>query len=181
MTLGRFILRLLLGGLFIGHGTQKLFGWFGGSGLEATAQGFESMGIRPARQQALVAGVGEAAGGAMLALGLLTPLGAASISGSMLTAIRRVHAPKGPWITQGGYEYNLIVLGLAFALAERGPGPLSLDRALGIEVSGLPWALAALAAGGAGSQLSHTIAESAAQEAPAPAQAPEQQPTPAAV
>jgi len=93
--MGRFLLRVLIGGLFLGHGTQKLFGWFGGGGLEDTAGGFESMGMRPGKRHAAAAGAAEAGGGLLLALGLGTPLAAASVIGVMLTAIRKVHLPNG--------------------------------------------------------------------------------------
>jgi putative oxidoreductase len=76
MKLFVLVARLLLGGLFFGHGTQKLFGWFGGHGLDGTAGFFESLGLRPGRQHAIVAGAAEAGGGALLAAGLATPAGA---------------------------------------------------------------------------------------------------------
>ena len=74
MSLGRLVLRAAIGGLFIGHGTQKLFGWFGGGGLEKTGEGFAAIGLVPGRRNALVAGLAESGGGALLALGLATPL-----------------------------------------------------------------------------------------------------------
>jgi putative oxidoreductase len=151
MKLGLALLRCVVGGLFIGHGTQKLFGWFGGHGPEATAKAFESLGLRPGRRHATAAGAAEAGGGALLALGLFTPAAAATLVGVMSTAIEKVHAPKGPWITNGGYEYNLVMIAAVLALADVGPGDLSLDHALGIEVKGPLVALLALAGGVAGS------------------------------
>ena len=141
MHFARLILRAAVGGLFIGHGTQKLFGWFGGHGLEATGQAFEGLGLRPGRHHAVAAGIGEAAGGTALALGAATPLAAASLTATMLTAIDRVHFKNGPWVTNGGYEYNLVLIAAALAVAETGPGPLSVDHALGVERSGPggPW------------------------------------------
>ena len=103
----RVLLRVCIGLLFIGHGTQKLFGWFGGKGLEPTAEGFEQLGLRPGRRNAVAAGVTEAGGGALLVLGAATPLAAAMLTGAMATAIDRVHRERGPWVTEGGYEYNL--------------------------------------------------------------------------
>src|SRR5947207_2769124 len=111
MKLWRLILRVLVGGLFVGHGTQKLFGWFGGHGLEGTGGYFESLGLKPGRRNAIATGVAEAGGGALLVTGLATPLAGAAIGGTMVTAIRYVHAPKGPWITNGGWEYNAVLLG----------------------------------------------------------------------
>jgi putative oxidoreductase len=144
---------VVIGSLFIGHGTQKLFGWFGGTGPDATGEGFEKMGLRPGKRHAIAAGAAEAGGGALLVLGLLTPLATSLISGVMLTAIRKVHLANGPWVTKGGYEYNLVLLAVLLGLADDGPGRASLDSALGIERSGVRWALAELAAGAAGSQL----------------------------
>jgi putative oxidoreductase len=145
--MGRFLLRVLVGLLFVGHGTQKLFGWFGGGGLDETADAFESMGLRPGKPNAAAAGLAEAGGGVLLALGLATPLAAASLNGVMLTAIRKVHFQNGVWVTEGGYEYNAVLIAAVTLLAESGPGPISLDRSLGIERRGIGWGLAALAGG----------------------------------
>ena len=122
MKIGRLLLRLVVGGLFIGHGAQKLFGWFGGHGLEATAQGFEQLGLRPGRRNAIAAGGAEAGGGALLAAGLATPLAASVLIATMLTAIYRVHAKNGPWASNGGYEYNLVLIAAVLALAEARTG-----------------------------------------------------------
>lgn len=162
MKIFRFLLRVVVGVLFVGHGTQKLFGWFDGNGLKATAQGFEQMGMHPAMPNAIAAGVAEAGGGALLATGLLTPLGAASIMGSMLTAIHRVHLQNGPWVSKGGYEYNLVLILTLLTLVEEGPGPASLDAIKGQERKGTLWAFASLAAGGAGAAATHAINRAAA-------------------
>jgi putative oxidoreductase len=100
----RLISRVLIGGLFVGHGTQKLFGWFSGHGLDGTAGYFEALGLHPGTRNALVAGVAEAGGGALFARGLALPLAGAALAGTMTTAIRHVHGPKGPWTTDGGAE-----------------------------------------------------------------------------
>src|ERR1700749_62459 len=147
MKLGLTFLRVVVGALFFGHGTQKLFGWFGGHGIEATSGFFESLGLRPGRKHATAAGAAEAGGGALLALGFLTPVAAASLIGGMSAAIRKVHGSKGPWVTDGGYEYHLALIAIMVALADVGPGDLSLDHALGIEVNGPLVALLAPAAG----------------------------------
>jgi putative oxidoreductase len=159
MRFGLVLLRAVIGGLFFGHGTQKLAGWFGGRGLEGTAESFESMELSPGVAHASAAGLGEAGGGALVALGLATPLGAAAITASMLTAIRKVHGPKGVWVTEGGYEYNLVLIACMFALTEQGPGRLSLDALRGRERWGTGWALAELGAGAAGSALAIGLAE----------------------
>ena len=88
--------------MFVGHGTQKLFGWFGGPGLEGTAQAFDGMGMRPGRQHATAAGAAETTGGALLITGLAAPLAASMLTSVMLTAINRVHLKNGPWISNGG-------------------------------------------------------------------------------
>lgn len=147
MKLGLSLLRAVLGVLFVGHGTQKLFGWFGGHGPEGTGQFFESLGLRPGRKHAMAAGAAEAGGGALLTLGLFTPAAAAGIIGTMFTAIRTVHFKNGPWVTNGGYEYNLALIAAMVALADLGPGHVSLDHALGIEVKGPLIALLALGGG----------------------------------
>jgi putative oxidoreductase len=167
MKIGRLLLRMVVGGFFVGHGTQKLFGWFGGNGLDATAEGFEQLGLKPGKVHASAAGVAEAGGGALLLVGLQTPLAAAALTGTMLTAIRTVHAKNGPWATQGGYEYNVVLIAAAIALAELGPGPISLEGLRGDERAGAGWALAALAAGGAGA--AGVYLATAAQQAQQPA------------
>ena len=169
MKLGLAAIRVIVGGLFMGHGLQKLAGWFRGHGLEATGQAFESMGLRPGKLHAAGAGVSETAGGALLATGFLTPLGASLLSGTMITAIRKVHAPRGPWVAEGGYEYNLVLLATVFVITDVGPGEWSLDEALGIHWSGPGWALAQLAAGAIGSSVVLAIAERRPEPSPADA------------
>src|SRR4051794_22804790 len=121
MDLGRTALRFVIGPLFVGHGTQKLFGWFGGHGLDGTGGFFESLGLKPGRRHATAAGASEAVGGALLTLGALTPVAAGLITGTMITAIRKAHLEKGPWVTNGGYEYNLTLIAAMLALTEAGP------------------------------------------------------------
>jgi putative oxidoreductase len=153
MDLGRTALRFVLGPLFVGHGTQKLFGWFGGHGLEGTGAFFEQLGLRPGKRQAASAGAAEAVGGALLTLGALTPVAAGLITGTMITAIRKVHAPKGPWVTDGGYEYNLTVIAAMLALTEAGPGRPSVDEAVFPRLKGNGWALAQFAGSAAATML----------------------------
>ncbi|MFF4755683.1 DoxX family protein [Streptomyces sp. NPDC002514] len=128
--LGLLLLRLGTGGVLAAHGTQKLFGWFGGPGIARTGQAMESMGYAPGRASATAAGLAEAGGGALLALGLATPAAGAAAAGAMAGA-SAVHAPNGFFAQEGGYEFAAS-LGLASAgLAVAGPGRLSLDRAFG--------------------------------------------------
>ena len=169
MKIARFAARTIVGGLFVGHGTQKLFGWFGGPGLEAASAGFDSMGLRPGRRNAIAAGSAETFGGAALALGLATPLAGAALIGTMITAIRTVHLKNGPWVANGGYEYNLVLIAAVAALVETGPGCLSIDALRGSKQRGAFWALAAVAAGAVGSYAALELAkrESAAHPVPA--------------
>jgi putative oxidoreductase len=153
---------VLIGLLFVGHGTQKLFGWFGGGGLDETAGGFESMSLRPGKPMAAATGATEAGAGALLALGLATPLAAGSLIAVMLAAIRTVHFRNGVWVTDGGFEYNAVLIGSLTLLAEAGPGPASLDAALGIEKKGIGWAIATLAGGVLASEAMLRLARSAA-------------------
>lgn len=177
MKIGRLLLRLIVGGLFFGHGAQKLFGWFGGHGLDATSDMFDKIGARPGKVNALAAGAAEAGGGALLAVGLATPLAASALTATMLTAINRVHLKNGPWAANGGYEYNLVLIGAVLALAEVGPGPLSFD---GEKRHGPGWALFALVSGVLGAAGAHAFAagqpEPPTDEQPAPVAEPETAP-----
>jgi putative oxidoreductase len=150
MKFGLTVLRATIGALMVGHGTQKLFGWFGGHGPDATGQAFESMGLAPGKRNAMLAGASEAGGGVLVGLGWLTPIGAAAITGTMATALRVVHLDRGPWMTEGGYEYNATIIAAMVAITDAGPGPWSLDAAMGRERWGTVWALGQLAAGAAG-------------------------------
>lgn len=134
MPEGLLIIRATLGLLLFAHGTQKLFGWYGGHGLEGTGGMFEQIGHRPGRRMAAVAGMSEAGGGLLLALGLLTPLGAAMAIGTMIVAAVSVHAKQGLWNTNGGYELPLVYALVACGLAFTGAGAWSVDHAAGI-----PW------------------------------------------
>lgn len=134
LNLGLLILRLVLGLTFVGHGSQKLFGWFGGGGLSGTTAMMQKMGLRAPGFWALLATLSEFGGGLLLALGLLNPLGSLGIIATMLVAISQVHWPKGFWNTKGGFEFPLINLVAALALALTGPGAYSLDAALGLSL-----------------------------------------------
>jgi putative oxidoreductase len=136
MPIGLLLLRLVVGGIFIGHGTQKLLGWFGGGGPEGTAGFVGALGYRSARTMAVLAGVAEALGGLSLVLGFFTPLGCIAIIAVMTNAILAVHAPKGFWNTAGGIEFPLVLTAVASALAFTGPGRVSIDRAIGVLLRG---------------------------------------------
>jgi putative oxidoreductase len=147
MDLALLLLRGVIGLLFVAHGSQKLFGVFGGGGLTATADAFDAIGLRPGRSHAPAAGAAEFVAGTLLTLGLLTPVGAALAIGVMVAAVVAVHLPRGIWNSNGGYEYNLVMIAGAFALAGVGPGAWSLDGALDFDLSATGWALAALGVG----------------------------------
>lgn len=168
MSIGRLAARAVIGGLFIGHGTQKLFGWFGGPGRARTEAMMESLELRPAKVHALTAGVTETVGGSLLAAGLATPVAAAALTGVMTTAIRKVHWPNGPWAANGGWEYNVVLIAAVTALADTGPGDLSLDHLLGIERRGPGWALGALTLGVGTAAATMAIGRRVAPTAPAP-------------
>lgn len=130
LGIGLIVLRVALGLLLVGHGCQKLFGWFRGHGLTGTGTFFESLGYRPGARYALLAGACEIVGGALLGLGLFTPVGAAVALGVMLVAAS-VHTANGLWATDGGYELPAFYAVAAAALAYTGPGRYSLDHVLG--------------------------------------------------
>jgi putative oxidoreductase len=130
-----------------GHGLQKLRGAFGGPGLKGTEEMMGSIGMHPAKVQALAVALSETVGGALTAAGFLNPLGPAMITGTHAVAIQKVHAKNGLWVTSGGFEYNLTLVAAAFAVAAEGPGPLSLDALRHKQRAGLPWAVVQLALG----------------------------------
>jgi putative oxidoreductase len=150
MSLGVLVIRLVVGLLLAGHGAQKLFGWFGGNGLSGTGELFESIGLHHGRWMALTAGLAEVLGGTLFVLGLLTPLGAALLSAVMFTAIWTVHRSRGIWVTDGGPEYNIVLLAAAFGVTAIGAGTASLDHAFGVDAAGPAWAFGELAAGALG-------------------------------
>lgn len=123
-------LRIPVGVIFAAHGAQKLFGWFGGYGLEGTGQFFGSIGLNPGYLMALLAGVVEFFGGLALIVGVLVRPAAAALAGAMLIAVFAVHFPKGFFLDKGGYEYALALLAASLSLLFSGAGRLSVDRAL---------------------------------------------------
>jgi putative oxidoreductase len=181
MNLGRLLMRATIGETFFVHGTQKLFGWFGGYGPDGTGQFFESLGLRPGRRHAVVSGCAETGGGIAIALGLATPAAAAALSAVMITALRTAVWNEGFKPATG--EHEVLLAATSLALTDTGPGSPSLDSALGMERTGARWTLAALAAGAAGSAMALRMAQNApatpAQPEPAGAPAePEAPPAP---
>ncbi|AET58473.1 DoxX family protein [Paenibacillus terrae] len=127
---GLLLIRLVVGLLFVGHGAQKLFGWFGGYGPKGTGGWMESIGIKPGVFMAVSAGLMELLGGALFTLGLLTPLAALLITLTMLGAIFKVHAQNGIWATANGYEYPLVLIAVVIGIALIGAGSYSIDAIL---------------------------------------------------
>jgi putative oxidoreductase len=117
-----------------GHGAQKLFGSFGGPGLEGTSGFMEMLGMRPGRPWAYMAGLSEFGGGVLTALGLFNPLGPLGIIGAMSMATRKAHRGKPVWVTEGGAELSLLNIAVSAALMIREPDRYSLDRVLGIRL-----------------------------------------------
>jgi putative oxidoreductase len=150
MQVGLLLIHVVIGVLLAGHGAQKLFGIFGGYGLEGTGGYMEGFGLRPGKPFAAAAGAAELTGGLLLAVGLFTPLAAALIAATMLVAARTDHAGKGLWIFNGGAEYALTVAAVVLGLAFNGAGAWSLDAVIGWHVSGLAWGLGAAGAALAG-------------------------------
>lgn len=130
MAVGLLVIRVIVGLLFVGHGAQKLFGWFGGYGPKGTGGWLESIGVKPGVTMAVVAGLMELVGGLLFVLGLLTPVGAVLIILTMIGAIKTVHGQNGLWSTANGYEYNLVLLAVAAGVALTGAGAYSLDALL---------------------------------------------------
>jgi putative oxidoreductase len=144
MEAGLLLIRVMLGGIMAAHGAQKLFGWLGGHGLAGTRGWLDTMGFKPARLHAAAVGLAEFGGGALLVLGLLTPLGAAMVAGVMFVAVATVHWKNGFFNSSGGYEFNLLIVAAALGLAFTGPGEISIDHLAGWSLAGPAWGLAAL-------------------------------------
>jgi putative oxidoreductase len=134
VSLGLLILRVVVGLTLAAHGAQKLFGWWGGSGMAGWTQAVTKLRIRPAAAWAWIAALAEFGGGLLFAFGLLSPVGSLAIASAMLVAIAAVHWPNGFWNGKRGYEFNLALLASVSAVALTGPGSYSLDQGLGIHL-----------------------------------------------
>jgi len=160
------VLRGSFGGLLAGHGSQKLFGWFGGPGWQGTRQWLRSLGFHPSRGWTAGAVASELGGGVLTALGFLDPLGPVLTLGSMSMATLRVHWGKPIWVSQGGAELPITNLAIATALMLSGPGEISLDAVFGTKLPrwiALPGAAVVLTSVGYGAWASR-IAQRDAQQ-----------------
>jgi putative oxidoreductase len=134
MDLGLLTLRLTVGGLLAGHGSQKLFGWFSGPGMKGTAGWLESIGLKPGTAWASGASASEFGGGVLTSLGFLHPLGPLGTIGAMVMATAKAHWGKPIWAAQGGAELPVTNIGAALALTLTGPGRFSLDNLFDIRL-----------------------------------------------
>lgn len=132
---GTLALRIPAGIIFAAHGAQKLFGWFGGYGLEGTGQWMDSIGLAPGYWMALLAGAAEFFGGLALIAGLLVRPAAAALAFAMVVAIFSVHIDKGLFMAKNGYEFALSLLAISVALVFSGAGRASIDHALSRRVA----------------------------------------------
>jgi putative oxidoreductase len=146
MASGLLFLRVVVGLVFFAHSAQKLFGWWGGAGLQGTKGWLASIGFRMPGLMALMV-AGSEASGLLFAAGFLTPVAALLLSSSMVVAIGSVLWPQGFWNMSQGYEYNLVLMAVPVAVAATGPGRYSIDHALKWDdnLSGPIWGLAVLA------------------------------------
>ena len=145
MTTGLLLLRVAVGVVLVSHGTQKLLGWFGGHGPRTTGAVFEMVGYHPGVFFAVIAGLSEAGGGSLLALGFLTPLAGAAVIGVMLNAASSFR-DRGPWIINGGWEYTVVLATVGASIALTGPGTASVDNAIGLHWS-TAWGIGGIALG----------------------------------
>jgi putative oxidoreductase len=149
---GLLVLRLVAGLVMAAHGTQKLFGWFGGYGIAGTGRFFEGLGFRPGHLFAAAAGASEFVGGLLIAAGFLGPLGPVAVLATMIIAIGTVHWANGLFTANNGVELPLLYAGIAIAIIFTGPGAYSLDAVLGLTgfwTTGVAWAALAVAVAGA--------------------------------
>jgi putative oxidoreductase len=144
---GLAILRIFVGLLIAAHGSQKLFGWFGGGGIDGTAEMFGSLGYRPKREMALLGGATEFGAGLLLAGGFFTAIASMALIGQFLNIIVSVHLPNGVWNTDRGFEFPLTLATASAMFALTGPGSWSLDHALGWTFGGVGWFITALLGG----------------------------------
>jgi putative oxidoreductase len=147
MDVGILILRVLVGLTLAAHGSQKLFGAFGGRGIGGTTEHVRSLGFRPARMYAYALGGGELLGGSLFAAGLFTPVASLTTIAIMTTAAVTVHWKKGFFAVNGGFELPFVIATTAAAVAFTGPGAYSLDAVLDLSLGGVATAMGAIGLG----------------------------------
>ena len=148
ISLGLLLMRVVIGLTVAAHGAQKLFGWFEGPGVDGFAAGLERMGIRPARQFAVLAGLGELGGGILAALGFLYPIGPLVVAAGMVVAIFTVHYANGFFNTKGGYEFPFVILATMLGVSITGPGLYSVDGLVRLHLpEPVTWIVVAIGAG----------------------------------
>ncbi len=144
IDIGILLMRVLFGAAIAAHGAQKLFGWFGGSGLKATGGFFETIGFRPGAMFAAAASLNELVGGLLLVLGLFTPVGATAVLAAMLVAMVSVHLKNGFFATNNGIELPFLFAAAALGIAFNGGGAISLDALLGLKFLAQPYVVGGL-------------------------------------
>lgn len=167
MGAGTTLLRVVVGAIFVGHGLQKLKGYWGGPGLEGTEKMMASMEMHPAPLQARAVALAETVGGGALALGVATPFAAAALIATMITAVRKVHFKNGFWNSNRGYEFNAVLTTAVLVVVADGPGVVSVDAIVGKQRAGVGSALFALVAGVAGSFLATAVGSALKPTSPA--------------
>ncbi len=166
-----FLLRVVVGLTMLAHGAQKLFGWFGGPGIARLQQGFARQGFKPALLWVGLVILGEVGGGLSLALGFLTPLGAAGVFGAMFMATVKTHWKNGFFVSKGGFEFTLLLMTVSTVLGLIGPGRYSLDALFSITLPEAPLFLALVAAALVVDVVGLMISRPVAPTAAAPAEA----------
>ncbi|MCU1416531.1 MAG: hypothetical protein JWP32_705 [Schumannella sp.] len=169
MGLGKLLLRIVVGGVFVAHGLQKLNGSFGGGGLERTEMVVASQRMYPPRRNALLVALAETVGGLGIAFGAAMPAAVAATTAAMATAYTKVHRKNGFFNSKGGYEFNLTLVAATAALTIDGPGPWSVDAVAGKSRWGVFWGLAAVGAGVLASSFAIELGELEAPPAVEPA------------
>jgi putative oxidoreductase len=146
-ALGRLIPRAVVGGIMAGHGAQKQFGVWGGHGIQGTGALFETLGLKPGELNAQAAAAGELAGGTLLVLGIFPTLAGMSLIAEMIVAMRAVHFDKGLWATEGGFEYNLVMIAAVMAIIDANGGDSGRLKAVLALLGGVIAGTAVLEAG----------------------------------
>lgn len=165
MGIGKLLLRVMIGGVFVAHGMQKLTGAFGGSGLEGTEKSMVAQRMYPPKRNALAVALLETLSGVGFILGAGMPAATLGATAVMATAVQKVHRKNGFFAAKGGYEFNATLVAAAAAMTIDGPGPLSVDAVAGKSRWGAFWGLAAVGAGLLASSFAIELGELEAQKA----------------